>query len=309
MSKDNEKKGGRILIGIAPLPAGEVSIQIAVRFATATNREVMGVFIHEQSLLNIIHLPIASIVNTRGVAVESSHKKKMLQEIESMVKRYARSIESEATKRNIKWDYRQSGGTFGQSLDSQKTRGDFFVVPAAYYRSNPKELIELVQNLSSETPGVIVTPALQNPDNSDDVSVIISGSRHSDSRVLDLGLQLAAESGGKLNVLAARSKTDPSNHYGQYRQSSSSGHSGREHLFADCQNRHLVSTMGYTFKQIDEPGPISLVSYIQHQKPAYVVLDSGWSFFEKEATVSYLFRLIKSPMVLLKTLDNRHKVK
>lgn len=279
-------QGGRILIGLAPLPRGEMSIRTAVNFAGVTNREIVAVFVHEESLLNIIKLPITPVVDSKGELVASKQKQLMLKEIDRMARQYARSMEDEATKRNVKWKFSQSDGKFAQSLNDHQSEGDLLVVPGSYYRDHANEFINLLENLPPDNPALIVIPDRQYDTASNHVAILLSGDSGDKTR-LELGVQLATGTGGKLIILIAGNSLNWQN--------------SPEQLLQSRLDHHPVSPSPilHSIEYIAQPGPINLVSYINHNKPLYAVLNAHSPHFYDSSAVSYYFRLIRCPIILL----------
>jgi len=286
----SNRQGCTIVVDLKLASNVDPTVRAATTLAVAVGASIRGLFIKEESMIDLAGLPFA-----RAFTIDSGRETLLSPEMMAdAINRHAaqskRILSSEANKAKVSWSFSEEKGDPHGKINEALAAGDYLVLAGNGHGLSSHKLIKELRSSPSDTRGVVITFHKHN----------------SRSALPTVGPVIAIDDGDEIGAdtvtLAAR--------IAEVRNASL-------HLIAiattDQKSEQIInrtkellgSRQTFISHRILPETPHTLAAVLMKMKPQFVVADLKGSPFNNDKTALSLFRAAGAPVVLLQPIQNR----
>lgn len=274
----------RIVIGFKAAHDSDPSVQAATTLAAAIGAEVVGVYVREETMIDLAGLPFARAINAGTAQRVPLTQETMEQALRSGAVTCRRTLSVVAGKAQVKWSFNIKQGELTEQTEKALVSGDFLVLDCEGHELGMRFPIKVLRSMPRQASGVVIAARRRTFRSNGPIIAIDDGDAAGRQTVV-LAARLAKASGVSLELfvlaqsdaeaeriaLRARDLVDPE-------------------VTLGC-HRFMPTASG------DIAASFSLFS------PSFIVADLNGEPFNDDASAQTLFRAAKAPIVLLQTED------
>ena len=275
------EKVGRILLGLGATSDGDRSVFTAISLAKAIQREIVGLFVIEEEMVEMAGLPFTCTLETGTAQRLDLTAAIMSKALDRGASRCRQSLSNQAHRANVSWSFSIESGKLSVRLSAAIAAGDFLVISSDRFGFDGAHLLNQLRFATSHIDGIVIAPS-HAPTNKDGPIVVLDDGDTAGEKTLLLGSHMAQATSRELIILALVSSREQVKN------------------ISDRATNILPEGQKITIHRL-VPGAIDqLKSTLTHLSPSFIIADMQGEPFANDKAAQTLLRAARAPVVLLR---------
>lgn len=275
------EKVGRILLGLRATSDGDRSVLTAITLAKAIKREIVGLFVIEEEMVEMAGLPFTCTLETGTAQRRDLTAAIMSKALDRGASRCRQSLSNQAHQANVSWSFSIESGKLSVRLSAAISAGDFLVISGDRFGFNGPHLLDQLLFATSPIKGIVIAPSRATTNKDGPIIVLDDGDTAGEETLL-LGSRMAQATSRKLIVLAlASSKEQVKN-------------------IADRATNMVPEGQKIITHRLVPGATDQLKATLAHLSPSFIIADMQGEPFGNDKAAQTLLRAARAPIVLLR---------
>lgn len=279
---DSEVLACRIVVGLRPTPEIDPLLDAATKLAVAIEAELIGLYAHEDAMIDLAALPFARALEPGTARSEPLTSAAMAKAIKQGAITCRRELSVHAEKARVNWSFSAAHGELNAIIRSTVSQGDILVLSADRIGFSSRRLIEEVRRVPRDVGGILVATSAHAAAPLGPVLAIDDGDASGRATVA-LASRIAKVSGVPINLLVIAA-TDAM----------------ADRIIKRAQT--LVSTgQSLEVHRVAPGNPQAIVGAFSKLQPSFIVVDKEGEPFGDDEAARTLVRAAQAPIVLVRS--------
>ena len=280
MAKSSQDGDGRVVIALKMSGDVDPAIAAATLLAEATRGELIGLFVEDDSLINLADLPFTRAIKYGERIPRQFTRDTMIAAFARAAAACRQALSTEAAKAKVRWSFVTERGEFSSKLQGVVLAGDFLVISGEAQGFGAGQLLKELRSSPAGLRGVLVSVLQRSRPRKGPVIAIDDGDEKGE-QTIKLASQIAMVTGNDLMIFVVA-------------DNDASATQIIERARRIANPSQSIST--YRFP----PGtPQSIAAATSEFDASFVVADQQGEPFVDDKAALALFRAARAPVLLL----------
>jgi len=282
--KPTGRSTGRIILGLGATSDVERSVDIAITLAKANEREILGLFVIEEEMVEMAGLPFTCTTEASTAQRLELTPHIMSEVLDRGASRCRQSLSIHAQRADVSWSFNVESGKLQTRLSAALAEGDYLILSSDRYGFDDPHLLDRLHFAPGLVEALVITPSRTNKNRNGPVIVLDDGDA-AGQKTLRLAIRIAQTTNKELSLLAlARSEQQMK-------------------LISDRAVNLLPAGQKMSIHRLVPGASDALKAAFTHLSPSFIVADIQGDPFENDKAAQTLLRTASAPVMLLRSSE------
>ena len=153
------RTAGRIILGLRATSDVERSVLTAITLAKAIEREIIGLFVIEEEMVEMAGLPFTCTLEASTAQRLELTPHIMSKALDRGASRCRRSLSIHAQRADVSWSFNVESGALQSRLSAAVAAGDFLVLSSDRYGFDGPHLLDQLHFAPGPVDALVITPS------------------------------------------------------------------------------------------------------------------------------------------------------
>ncbi len=280
--KPSGRSKGRIILGFGATSDVDRSVVTAITLAKAIEREIIGLYVTEEEMVEMAGLPFTCTLETRTAQRLELTASIMSEALDRGATRSRQSLSVHAHQANVKWSFSTKSGEMPGRLCAAAIAGDYLVISGDKYGFDGVHLLKQIHQAPGSVEALVIAPIRSTKDMGGPIIVIEDGDATGE-KTLSLASRIAMATSAEMIILALADSQKQANN------------------ILDRAMKLVPRGQKVTIHRLVPGATDELKATIEHLSPSFIIADLQGEPFGRDSSAKTLLRTARAPVVLLRS--------